>query len=169
MEFYKKLPRNGKEFIVFLAIVSIISINIIAPLIAGFEAGFSMDAYKGILKGLPLILVAVVILVLLIHGPAEKIAQKITHKDDSFNSQIIVTTLVTVVMMSCCMTIIGSWIGMREISMYPVQNFFYKWPRNFTIAFIVELLIAQPIARQVMVMIHAKKDAQVEEVNTGAN
>lgn len=33
MEFYMKLPRSKKEFALFMGIVSIISVNIIAPLI----------------------------------------------------------------------------------------------------------------------------------------
>lgn len=36
-----RLPQNGKEFALFLAIISILSVNIIAPLIMGFEFGFS--------------------------------------------------------------------------------------------------------------------------------
>lgn len=43
MDFYMRLPRNGKEFALFLAIVSIISVNIIAPLITFFEAGFRLQ------------------------------------------------------------------------------------------------------------------------------
>lgn len=42
MDFYMKLPRNGKEFALFLGIVASISVNIIAPVISGFEVGFSL-------------------------------------------------------------------------------------------------------------------------------
>lgn len=51
MEFYMKLPRNKKEFALFMAIISIISVNIIAPLITCFEVGtFSLDIWKMLLK-----------------------------------------------------------------------------------------------------------------------
>lgn len=40
MNFYTKLLRNKKEFALFMGIVSIISVNIIAPLITCFEAVF---------------------------------------------------------------------------------------------------------------------------------
>ncbi|MGO4927340.1 hypothetical protein ACTQ45_02180 [Fundicoccus sp. Sow4_D5] len=62
--------------------------------------------------------------------------------------------------MSVLLTVIGSWIGQRLISMGPIYSFFHKWPRNFAIAFAVESLIAQPIARQVLFILHTKQDAQ---------
>lgn len=37
-----KLPRNGKEFIVFLLILSVLSVLIIAPFITSLEMGFSL-------------------------------------------------------------------------------------------------------------------------------
>jgi hypothetical protein len=60
--------------------------------------------------------------------------------------------------MSIILTIVGSWIGVLEISMEPIQNFFYKWPRNFAISLGVEVLIAQPIARKVMIILHQYLD-----------
>ena len=36
MDFYMKLPRNKKEFALFMGVISIISVNIIAPLITCF-------------------------------------------------------------------------------------------------------------------------------------
>ena len=44
---------------------------------------------------------------------------------------------------------------MREISIEPIRTFFYDWPRNFFIAFWVEVLIAQPAARFAMKKLHA--------------
>lgn len=41
-EFYMRLPRDGYETILFMGIVSIISVNIIAPLISMLETGFSV-------------------------------------------------------------------------------------------------------------------------------
>ncbi|CEJ73148.1 membrane protein [[Clostridium] sordellii] len=154
MEFYMKLPRNKKEFTLFLAIISIISVNIIAPLITCFEVGFSMKVWANTFKTMPLIWVSVIILVLLTHQPASWMKSKIIAKEDSFNAHIIVETLCTVFLMSIFLTVIGTWIGTGKISMQPIYTFFYKWPRNFAIAFAVETSIAQPIARMVMVKIH---------------
>ena len=154
MEFYLKLPRNKKEFIIFMLVISIISVNIIAPLITCFEIGFSFKVWGEVLKVLPFVWISVIILVLLTHKPAELLTNRIIDKNDSFNAHIIVNVLCNVFLMSIFLTIIGTWIGSKHISFEPIKNFFYLWPRNFTIAFAVELLIAQPIARQVMVIIH---------------
>ncbi|MEC0169441.1 hypothetical protein [Paenibacillus graminis] len=62
----------------------------------------------------------------------------------------------------CCilsifLTIIGAWVGTKSITLDPLRNFFYRWPRNFFIAFWVEALIAQPVARLAMKKIHAQQ------------
>lgn len=41
MLFRMKLPQNKKETVLFMFLISIISVNIIAPVITGFEIGFS--------------------------------------------------------------------------------------------------------------------------------
>lgn len=154
MEFYMKLPRNKKEFALFMIIVSIISVNIIAPMITCFEAGFSLSVWGNALKVIPFIWVSVMAIVLLTYVPAEKMTKKILEEDDSFNAHIIVNILCTVFLMSIILTVVGTWIGTGHISMEPINMFFYKWPRNFAISFAVEMLIAQPIARFAMLKIH---------------
>lgn len=160
MDFFMKLPRNKKEFALFMAVISIISVNIIAPLITCFEVGFHFYVWLDVLKILPFIWLSVVAIVLLTYKPAEWLTGKITSKGDSFNSTIIVNILCTVFMMSILLTVIGTWIGTRHISLEPIVNFFYKWPRNFAISFGVELLIAQPIARFVMLKLHKHNDSK---------
>lgn len=158
MEFYMKLPRNGKEMSLFIAIISIISVNIIAPLITCFEMGFKLKIWGQCLNILPFIWISVIILVLLTHKPADLMTKRIIKKEDSFNAHIIINTLCTVFIMSIFLTIIATWIGMKKISMEPIQMFFYKWPRNFAIAFAVELIVAQPIARFIMYKLHILSD-----------
>ena len=162
MEFYMKLPRNKKEFVLFMAVISLISVNIIAPLITCFEIGFNRNVWMDVYKVMPFIWVSVIILVLLTYKPAEYLTEKIVSKDDSFNSHIVINILCTVFLMSIFLTIVGTWIGSRHISIEPITMFFYKWPRNFAISFGVELLIAQPIARFVMLKLHDRKDENEE-------
>ena len=157
MEFYEKLPRNKKEFALFLLVISLISVNIIAPLITCFEMGFSFSTWYMTLQSFPILWIVVILLVLLTHKPAEYLSKKITAEGDSFKTTIVCNTLCTVFLLSILLTVIGSWIGTKNISLEPVNHFFYKWPRNFTIALVVELIIAQPIARSLMVIIHKKK------------
>lgn len=40
MNFSSKLPQNKKEFALFMTVISVISVNIIAPLITCFESVF---------------------------------------------------------------------------------------------------------------------------------
>lgn len=154
MEFYMKLPRNAKEKAIFMLIVSLISVNIIGPVISMCEIGFNWQNYRNTLMILPIIWIAVIASVLIAEKPANFFQQKITDKDDSFNSQIIVNTICNVLIISAIMTIVGSWIGQRSIPMHTIHQFGQIWPRNFGIALAIEALVAQPIARQVMVLIH---------------
>ncbi len=67
MEFHQKLPRSKKEGALFLTVVSVLSVNIIAPLITFLETGYwGVDT----LQVIPSIWLAVVVLVLLTHKPA---------------------------------------------------------------------------------------------------
>ena len=157
MDFYMKLPRNGKEFALFLGIIASISVTIIAPVISGFEVGFSLATWRQTLTILPMMLGVVVVFVLLTHMPAEKLAAQLTEETDSFKAKITITILINVAMMSVLLTIAGAMIATRSISLAPFQQFFYKWPRNFTIALLTEMLIAQPIARWVMYRLHKSK------------
>lgn len=71
MEFYMKLPRNRKEFALFMAVISIISVNIIAPLITCFEVGFHLYVWADVLKVIPFIWLSVIALVFITYKPAE--------------------------------------------------------------------------------------------------
>ncbi|MDR0819806.1 MAG: hypothetical protein LBN43_09595 [Oscillospiraceae bacterium] len=159
MDFHMRLPRNKREFTLFIAIVSVLSVNIIAPLITCFELGFSLNVWADVLRIIPFVWLSVIALVLLTYKPAEWLTDKIVAKDDSFRAHITINILCTVLLMSVFLTVIGTWIGGRRISMEPIQLFFYKWPRNFAISFAVEALFAQPIARTVLYVIHSRMDA----------
>ena len=169
MEFYMKLPRNKKEFTLFVAVISIISVNIIAPVITCFEAGFHMYVWAEALQVIPFIWLSVIALVLLTYKPAEYLTVKIVDKDDSFGAHIVVNILCTVFLMSIFLTVIGTWIGSRSLTMEPIRMFFYKWPRNFAISFAVELCIAQPIARFVMLKMNCLTDSRSEEIASDAD
>jgi hypothetical protein len=160
MDFHMKLPRNPKEFPLFIAVISILSVNIIAPLITCFEFGFHLSVWVNVLQVIPLIWLSVIALVFITYKPAEWLTRKIVDKGDSFNAQIVVNILCTVFLMSIFLTVIGTWIGSRQFTLEPIRLFFHKWPRNFAISFAVEALFAQPIARFVMLNLHQAKDAK---------
>ena len=53
---------------------------------------------------------------------------------------------------------IGGLLGGHGVDLGALaENWPRIWPRNFCIAFWVEMLVAQPAARMVMVRIHTKK------------
>lgn len=127
-----------------------------------------MYVWADIIKVIPYIWISVIALVLLTHQPAQWMTEKIIEKNDSFAAHIVVNILCNVFLMSIFLTVIGTWIGSRQISLEPIQMFFYKWPRNFAISFGIEALVAQPIARMVMLKMHqvidAKTDVEVDNI-----
>jgi len=164
MEFFMKLPRNKKEFSLFMAIISIISVNIIAPLITFFEVGFHVSIWVDTVKVIPFIWVTVIALVLITYKPAEWLTSRVVEKGDSFGSHIVINIVFSVFLMSIFLTVIGTWIGTRHISMEPIRMFFYKWPRNFAISFFVEACIAQPIARMIILKKHEYEDSKIKQL-----
>ena len=96
MEFYMKLPRNKKEFVLFMAVISVISVNIIAPLITFFEAGFHMYIWTDIIKVIPLIWVTVIALVLITYKPAEWLTSLVVKEGDSFGPHIVINISIQV-------------------------------------------------------------------------
>ena len=89
MDFYMKLPRNKKEFALFMAVISIISVNIIAPLITCFEAGFHLSVWGDALRVIPFIWCSVIALVLLTYKPAEWMTSKIINKNDRDRKSVV--------------------------------------------------------------------------------
>jgi hypothetical protein len=160
MDFRMRLPRSKREFTLFIAVISILSVNIIAPLITCFEMGFHLSVWANALSIIPFIWLSVVALVLLTYKPAEWLTHRVVSHGDSFRSVVTVNILCTVFMLSIFLTVIGTWIGGRNISLEPITGFFFKWPRNFAISLGVELLVAQPIARLVMLHLHRHVDAK---------
>ncbi|MBQ9979946.1 MAG: hypothetical protein IJP23_02660 [Oscillospiraceae bacterium] len=167
MEFYMKFPRNKKEKALFILIVSVISVNIIAPLIACLEVGFSLQTWKSTLQVLPFIWIAVVIMVLLTGKPASKMSRLIVKQGDSFRACVLAELVCNVLLMSVVLTVVCTWIGTRSITVYPIKHFFNIWPRNYTVALAIEFLVAHPIARAVMNAMHRKADGKKAAVAGG--
>ncbi|MBM7666791.1 hypothetical protein JOC25_003313 [Solibacillus kalamii] len=131
------------------------------PLIMGFERGFTKEVYFGTLKILPIMWIIVVLLVRLVAGPlVGKIMPKFVGQTDGFNARVLLNTLLNVTVLSVCLTIIGTWVGTKTFGLEPLKKFFHIWPRNFAIAFWIELLVAQPIARFAMKKLHESQTAK---------
>jgi len=100
---------------------------------------------------------------LLTYKPAEWLTRKIVSHGDSFRATVTINILCSVFLLSIFLTVIGTWIGSRHISLEPIVGFFYKWPRNFAVSLGVELLIAQPIARFVLYKYHQYNDGKIQK------
>jgi hypothetical protein len=101
--------------------------------------------------------IIVIMLVRFVAGPlVGKLMPKFVGQTDGFNARVLLNTLMNVTVLSILLTIIGTWVGTKQISLEPFQNFFHIWFRNFGVAFWIELLIAQPIARFAMEKITRK-------------
>ncbi|WP_339311340.1 hypothetical protein [Paenibacillus sp. FSL M7-0896] len=158
-----RLPRNAKEGILFLLIISILSVNTIAPVIVGLERGFSKEVYLDTLKVIPFMWIIVVLLVKLVAGPLVGIVMpRFIGCTDGFNARVLLNIVLNVTVLSILLSVIGPWVGMRRISLEPIKNFLHIWPRNFGVAFWIELLVAQPIARFGMKLLHARQDRKSE-------
>ncbi|KUP25962.1 hypothetical protein [Paenibacillus sp. DMB5] len=161
-----RLPQSPKESLIFMLIISIISVNTIAPIITGLQFGFSMKNYLETLKVIPIMWIIVILLVSFVAGPlVGRVMPKFVGQTDGFNARILLNTLLNVTVLSILLTIIGTWVGTKQISLEPFQHFFYSWFRNFGVAFWIELVIAQPIARFVMKKLHSKQARKVKAVN----
>lgn len=158
MDFYMKLPRNKREMALFMAVVSVLSVNVIAPLITFFECGFRFSVWVNVLRVIPFIWMSVIVSVLVTLKPAEWLTRKIVRESDGFRAFILANVVSSVFFMSIVLTVVGTWIGSRRVSLDPILGFFYKWPRNFAISFAVEALFAQPIARFVLHRVHLFTD-----------
>lgn len=96
-----RLPRNAKEGILFLLIISILSVNTIAPIIVGLELGFSKEVYIDTLKIIPFMWIIVVLLVRLLAGPVVgKVMPKFMGQTDGFNARVLLNTLLNVTVLS---------------------------------------------------------------------
>lgn len=162
MRFRMRLPRNKREFCLFMAVISVISVNIIAPVITCFEMGFSFSSWASALHAVPFVWLAVIACVLATYYPAEWVTAHFLEKGDSYNARILVDILATVCMMSVVLTVAAPWIAAGQVSLEPVEHFFYRWPRNFAVSFAVEALVAQPVARAAMNRLHLALDARAE-------
>lgn len=158
--FHTHLPRNPKEAVIFMLVIAVISVNTIPVVIGGLTSGFTLAMWTGLLRVMPALLVAVVAVVLLTMKPAQMLTSRLVRPGDSFRAHMVLNALCSVLLISLVMTVVGTWIGTRQVSTEPLEQFAHLWPRNCTIAFLVEALLAQPVARQVMRRCHQRVDAR---------
>lgn len=161
----KGLPRNNKEGLIYGFIICALSCVFMATInIAIGMGGFSKESMIVTLKCIPFLFIIALLLENFIVGKiAEKAVEKFSSHTDSFNAQILFRILFTVIGMSLIMTIIGGLFGSGFVEV--IKHFPIAWPRNFCMILFWEILVAQPIARKVMRMMHKDDSEEDSEDN----
>ena len=169
MHLEKRLPRNGKEGLLYGTIISTLTVFFMTTYSAIYFAGdFNGEVAFTILKMLPIIWIIVMIIEPVIFGRiAEALTAKFTKPEDSFNSKILFRILFTVLGMSAAMTLIGD-VVCNGFHSELFSNWLHNWPRNFVIVLAAESLVIQPIARFAMVKLHDSQDEKAQ-ISTGMN
>jgi len=156
----KRLPMNKKEGLLYGVVICGITATSMCfyNLYLGFGA-INQEMLQTFLKSLPLFFVIAMLLEnFVIRHFADFLVKKFGHPEDSFNAQLLFSILFTVLGMSFLMTFIGDVVGHGlVVNAATFSRFVMSWPRNFGVVLALELLVAQPIARKVMVIIHAKQ------------
>jgi len=88
---------------------------------------------------------------------ADKLVNVFSLPTDSLNANILFRTFFTVIGMSIIMTIVGGSLA-NGFSLETIKEFPISWPRNFCVVIFWELIIAQPIARTVMRIMHKPQE-----------
>ena len=91
---------------------------------------------------------------------------------DSTNTYICFNLIVCVFLMSVTLSFLGPVMGQTAAFVFggepfdvpaAVGNWIHIWPRNFCIAFFVEMCLAQPAARILMVSMHRRRMSAEQE------
>ena len=161
----RSLPRNGKEGLIYGGIICALSCIFMSTLNISINmGGISKESIMISLKSFPLVFVIAMLVEGLFVGKiAENLVEKFSSPTDSFNAYIMFRVFFTVIGMSIIMTLVGGIFGFG-FNIEVLKEFPMVWPRNFCIAIFYELIIAQPIARKVMRMMH-KNDMEENKTN----
>lgn len=161
----KRLPRNGKEGLLYGGIIAIITVIVMLFLNVGTAlGGINKESLKAIFVLTPIIwIIAMLVESLIVGKISEKLVEYFAEPTDGFNTRILFNILFCVTGMSAIMTIVGGMVGAGKLTLEPFETFFAHWPRNFCVAFWCEILLAQPIARKVMKIIHKNENRALKK------
>ena len=169
-----RLPWSNKEGILFGCVIAFLSSLIISGYNLYFNVGYGPDRLVDFVCDFlivwPIIfLIAFILSNTVVGWIAGKFVRRFMAPTDSTNTYICFNLIMCVLLMSVILTFVGGLVGETvaylmsgaEIDVAGLlESWPSIWPRNFCIAFWVEMLIAQPAARRVMVMIHRRKLAR---------
>lgn len=160
-----RLPWNPKEGLLFGGIIAFIS----CCLIGGANIYLSVGDNWGhaMITSFPLVFVfAMLISNTYVSWISGRVVKHFVHPQDHPDTYICYNLIVCVLLMSISMSLLGPFSGQvagvifdgEHLDIAEIfEHWRFIWPRNFCIAFWVEMCVAQPVARKVMTQIHKKK------------
>lgn len=160
MYFDARLPKNALEGILFGGIICFLT----ALFMCTLNTALGMGKFDGevIVSSLTWFMLYAVIAFafenLVMSRISNFMVKKFAGQTDGFNARTMFKIFFTVIGMSLFMTMVACLIN-RGFTVDALLGFVNMWPRNFAIVLFWELLIAQPIARGVMKLIHREKSS----------
>ncbi len=165
------MPWNAREGIVYGCVIAALSSLIIGGYNVYDIMGYTPDRIGEFLGKYLVIwpfvfVVAFLLATTLVSKIANFVVRRYIGPEDSANAYICFNIIVNVLLMSVILSFLGGVVGESIGGLLGgpgvdlgalAENWPRIWPRNFCIAFWVEMLVAQPAARMVMVRIHTKK------------
>jgi len=170
-----RLPWNAREGIIYGCVIAGLSSLIIGGYNVYDNMGYTLETFGDFVANYIVIwpvmfLVAFTLANTIVGWAAKKIVHRYIGPNDSSNAYLCFNLIACVLLMSVILTFLGGLVG-ETIGLLlggtPIdvvelaENWPLIWPRNFCIAFWVEMLIAQPAARLVMVRMHRAKMGDV--------
>lgn len=156
------MPRSKKEGLFYGSIICLLTSTIMATINMSINLGeVSKEVLFLMIKALPIVfIIAIVCETFLISKIVNKLMYVFTSTRDSFNSYIMFRTFFTVTFMSIFMTLVGGALE-TGLSIEVLKTFPISWPRNFCLVLFLQLIIVQPIARRVMLLLHSYQDKNI--------
>ncbi len=154
-----RLPWNGREGFVYGSVIALVTCIFMISFGTCVENNsLDLGLVARSMIALPFVWVVAMLLINLFVGRiTDRVIPKFTKPTDSFYTMITMSIIVTVLLMSIIMTLVGPAIGhifQGDSIMLAVRDWPAAWPRNFCAAFWCEMLLAQPIARALMKYLH---------------
>lgn len=152
-----RLPQNRKEGLVYGITICILTVTFMVLLNTYLNKGtITFNDAPNIIKTFGILFIIAMFLEnFVVSHFTTKMTVLFVSSEDSFNARILFTVLFTVIGISFFMTFIATYVAKGfDLSSIRFSYFISNWPKNFSIVFAFELLFAQPIARQIMLIIH---------------
>lgn len=151
-----RVPWSNKEGVLYGGVIAILTSLIMCTFNSVKTAGeLTVDSVVEGLVCVPFVWACVMVLMTFVIGRvADWFVRKYTMPADSFYTKIVFNIIPCVMLTSAIMTLVGPEIGCilgeGALSIDPVYAWPESWAINFFVAFWVEMVFAQPVARSVM-------------------